>query len=203
MSAEDESSVEGQGEAILRIAPGTLLLSAPSLLDPNFMHSVVLMIQHDDDGAYGLVVNRPTDATLGELLPEHPALSTSDARIYGGGPVGLDTLQVLHRTPRVFPGGIAVGRGVFLGASLDDLVQRFEAAGPDAQRELRFVVGYSGWGAGQLDDELRSGSWVPRPLDPELVFSSDAPEVVWRKALRELGESGEGLASQPPDPSWN
>lgn len=194
-----------ESETTLRVRPGTLLLSAPALLDPNFMHTVVLMVQHDDDGAFGLVVNRPTDATLGELLPEHPELGGATATVHGGGPVGLDTLQVLHRAPDALRGGVALGSGVFLGAELEDLAALLatDAGRARATSAVRFVVGYAGWGAGQLDEELRTGSWVPRDLDVGLVFAADPPEVVWRRALRALGDSGLGLASQPPDPKWN
>ena len=186
----------------LIVTPGAFLAAAPNLLDPNFMHTVVLLVQHDEDGAFGLVVNRPTDATLGDLLPEHEELSGATAKVHGGGPVGLDTLQVLHQAPKALGGGVPIGGGLFLGADLDDLAAHL-ATGSRPPRDVRFVVGYAGWGAGQLDEELRSGSWVPRPLDPSLVFSDEASEAVWRRALRGLGESGAGLASQPPDPSWN
>lgn len=192
----------GADEAHLRLPPGTLLLAAPGLLDPNFMHTVVLLVQHDDDGAFGLVVNRVTDATLGDLLPEHEGLSGATAKVHGGGPVGLDTLQVLHRAPGVLGGGVHLGAGLYLGADLEDVAAHL-ADGPRPATEVRFVVGYAGWGAGQLDGELQDGSWVPRPLDPALIFSDDPGEVVWRRALRGLGESGVGLASQPPDPNWN
>ena len=186
----------------LRLAPGTLLLAAPSLLDPNFMHTVVLLVQHDDEGAFGFVVNRVTDATLGDLVPEHPELGESPVKVHGGGPVGLDTLQVLHRTPRRLEGGAPLGAGLFLGVGIDELAA-FLAEEREPLRHVRLFVGYSGWGAGQLDDELASGSWIPRTLDPNLVFAEGPSEAVWRRALRGLGESGAGLASQPPDPTWN
>jgi len=186
----------------LRMAPGTLLLAAPSLLDPNFMHTVVLLVQHDDDGAFGFVINRVTDATLGDLLPDHPELGESPLKVHGGGPVGLDTLQVLHRAPRELEGGAPLGAGLFLGVGIDELAG-YLAEAREPLRQVRLFVGYSGWGAGQLDDELANGSWIPRALDPKIVFSDGPSEAIWRHALRTMGESGAGLASQPPDPKWN
>lgn len=185
--------------------PGTMLLSAPALLDPNFMHTVVLMCQHDEDGAFGLVVNRATETRVGELFPDHPGLSGLDQRVRSGGPVARDTLQVIHRLPPELAsvsGGVDVGDGIRIGADLEALLGQPGAAAALADR-ARFVVGYAGWSAGQLEAEIETGSWLPLATSADLVFSADPDEEVWRAAVRRLGWGGASLAHVPPDPSWN
>ena len=187
----------------LRVAPGTLLLSSPDMLDPNFMHTVVLMFHHNDEGAFGVVINRPTGATIGDVLPDHASLGCSSIAVHGGGPVGLDSLQILHRAPQVLSGGIQLAGDLHLGAEIDEVGAFIEQKGAEAAGMLRFVVGYAGWGSGQLDAELATGSWVPCAADIDLVFSNAPSEDLWRRALRGLGGAGAGMASLPPDPSWN
>ncbi|MEM9799613.1 MAG: YqgE/AlgH family protein [Planctomycetota bacterium] len=193
----------------VRVDPGTLLLSAPSLRDPNFMHTVVLMCQHDEDGAFGLVVNRTGETRVKALFPDHPLLSSLDVPVRQGGPVGRDTLQILHRVPpRTAPddetalGGVELIDGLWIGGDLEE-VARFTGVADDPDALVRFVVGYAGWGEGQLESEIRIGSWLPLPATPELVFSRDDPEAVWREAMSRLGGGGPSLAHLPPDPSWN
>lgn len=193
----------------LRVATGSLLASAPNLLDPNFMHTVSLMCEHGEAGAYGLVLNKPSSLTLDRLLPEHPILGSHPLPVFWGGPVGNDTLQVLHRYPDVITGGYEVAEGLMLGGDLDEVAALFET-GPieAAMKGVRFVLGYAGWGAGQLESELAGGSWLPLPLDVELLFEGGAggeheQSAVWRKALRALGADGAGLAELPPDIGWN
>ncbi|MEM6570444.1 MAG: YqgE/AlgH family protein [Planctomycetota bacterium] len=192
-----------------RVEPGTLLLSAPSMQDPNFMHSVVLMCQHDDESAFGLVVNRPAKRTIDELFPEHPVLSDVRLSVRAGGPVGLDTLQVVHRVPVSGPGshvrdlgGVDLGAGVRIGADLDE-VARYARDAEDPDGFVRFVVGYAGWGAGQLESEIQIGSWLPLAATADVVFSKGDSEAVWRDAIGRLGHGGSSLAHHPPDPSWN
>ncbi|MEM9380246.1 MAG: YqgE/AlgH family protein [Planctomycetota bacterium] len=192
-----------------KLAAGTLLLSAPSLQDPNFMHSVVLMCQHDEESAFGLVVNRPAARTIDELFPEHALLSDVRLRVRAGGPVGLDTLQVLHRVPLSGPGshagdlgGVEVGADVRIGPDLDE-VARYVRDAEDPDGHVRFIVGYAGWGAGQLESEIQTGSWLPLASTPDVVFSKDDSEAVWRDAMGRLGGGGSSLAHHPPDPSWN
>lgn len=184
------------------VVPGALLVSVPQMLDPNFMHSVVLMVEHNDEGALGLVVNQRTDARLAELVEGHPFLDGFDHPIYSGGPVGRDNLQFVHCMPDEIEGGLHLDAGLYLGGKLPDLADALEsgAASPD---RLRFFVGYSGWAAGQLEDEFDTGSWVPAPADPGLVLHPQAGEPVWREALRGLGDAGRALSQLPPDPSWN
>ena len=188
-------------EMELRVAQGSLLAAGPDMLDPNFMHSVVLVCQHSPEGAYGLVVNRPAQITTRDVLSEHPVLGQVDAPLLIGGPVGLDTLQVLHRVPDRVPGGVQIAEKLWLGGDLDALgaYLRDEA---DAHEHVRMLMGYSGWGARQLEVELATGSWLPAPGDATSVFRSDA-ENLWRDVVRSLGASASGLEDQPPDPEWN
>jgi len=188
---------------MLRAAPGTFLAASPDMLDPNFMHSVVLMCQHDAEGAFGLVINQPAPVTVDDLLPEHPLLGKLAFPVFLGGPVGRDTLQFVHRVLDRISGGLPQTDGLWMGGQLEDLAQVISEDADEMADRVRLLVGYSGWGEGQLDGELRIGSWVPAPLDPGLVFEGQEPERTWRKTLRSLGEGGAGLSQLPPDVSWN
>jgi len=186
----------------LRIEPGSVIAAAPDMLDPNFMHTVVLIIQHTAEGAYGLVINRPASITVDKLMPDHPLLGREKFPIFAGGPVGLDTLQFVHRAGDEVPGGLDLGDGLFLGGELDALSKFLVDSGEKAQRFVRMIVGYSGWGGGQLDHELATGSWLPAALDPDWLFHAD-PQATWRRVIRSLGGEAAGLENLPPDVSWN
>ncbi|MEM7306096.1 MAG: YqgE/AlgH family protein [Planctomycetota bacterium] len=186
----------------LRVVPGTMLAAWPDLVDPNFMHSVVLMCQHNGDGAYGLVVNRATEVTTRALLPDHPDLGKVTFPVFLGGPVAHDSMQFVHTAPDEIPGGLSLDGRIWLGGDLASL-GRFIARDPDGARgRVRVFVGYSGWGSGQLERELKTGSWLPAPLSVEALFGDDQ-ESTWRSVVRSIGEEGEDLQNLPPDPSWN
>jgi len=186
----------------VELEPGTLLAAAPDMLDPNFMHAIVLMCRHAPEGAYGLVVNRPATVTLDVLLPDHPVLGRVRFPVHAGGPVGLDTLQFVHQVPREVRGGVPVAGGLYLGGELEDLSRLLARRGLQAARDVRAIVGYSGWGAGQLEGEIASGSWLPARLDRRWVFRSEEQRT-WRALVRSLGRQAAGLEDLPPDPSWN
>ncbi|MBK7643247.1 MAG: YqgE/AlgH family protein [Planctomycetes bacterium] len=184
------------------VETGSLLVAAPDMLDPNFMHSVVLVVQHSSEGAYGLVINRPSTITLDVLLSDHPILSHQPFPVHAGGPVGLDTLQFLHRVPEEVPGGTEIGAGLVLGGDLEALARYIERDPAAARENVRMLLGYSGWGAQQLEGELSRGSWVPAALQADWAFQSDG-HAVWRRVLRSLGRHAQGLEDLPPDVSWN
>jgi len=186
----------------LRVAPGSFLVSVPQMLDPNFMHTVVLVCEHGAEGAVGLVVNRPPSARIGDLLPEHPGFSELDIPVHQGGPVGLDTLQFVHTAGERIPGGLELPNGLYLGGDMQALGE-FLGNEKEPQRRVRVFLGYAGWGGGQLEEELQTGSWVPAPADPRLLFSAEPAEDIWRSSLRSLGIAGENLSQLPPDISWN
>ncbi len=189
----------------LRAEPGCLLAAWPDLQDPNFSHSVVLVVQHTDQGAFGLVLNRPLDATVDQLLPEHPVLGSLSTRVHLGGPVDHTRMQFLHCLGEELPGGHEVVPGLWLGGELEALAAKLSGGGADAEDGstpgVRLFVGYAGWEAGQLDKELAEGSWVPASFDPTSVFGPTG-EPCWRAVVRSV-EGGADLASTPPNISWN
>mgnify|MGYP001189968805 CR=1 FL=1 len=184
------------------VAPGTFLAAGPDLADPNFLHAVVLMCRHTDEGAYGLVINRPSELVAREVLQGHVELAKSAARMFVGGPVSLESLQVLHRAPARIQGGEELADGLWIGGDLDDIARYLLEAPADAERDVRLFMGYSGWGPGQLEFELAALSWLPAPGSLGSVFSLD-PKGVWRDVVRGLGPRFRPLADEPPDPNLN
>lgn len=187
---------------MLRAAPGTFLAASPDMLDPNFMHSVVLMCQHDDEGAFGLVINQPAPVTVDDLLPEHPLLGKLAFPVFLGGPVGRETLQFVHRVPERISGGVPLAGGLWMGGQLEELAQVIADDADGMTDRVRLLVGYSGWGKGQLDAELALGSWLPAPFVDGEIFERD-PELTWRRVIRSIGDGAQGLENLPPDVSWN
>ena len=200
MNSHSDSAMSGLSE--LKVAPGTLLAAGPDMLDANFMHAVVLICQHSDEGAVGFVVNRRIPYTTQQAFPDHPLLGEVDLPIYQGGPVQLDSLQFLHRVPDELPQSIPVTEDLYWGGNALALAAFLKRNGAAAVQSLRLLIGYSGWGAGQLEAELAAGVWLPAPGSAQVIFDSDL-ETLWRRVLRSLGPAAEGFSDQPPDPSWN
>jgi putative transcriptional regulator len=186
----------------LRVEAGTLLAAWPDMLDPNFMHTVVLVCQHSEQGAYGLVTNRSTKFKVKDLLPDHPTLGGSSFPVHLGGPVDHTTLQFVHVVPDSIPGGVSLDGRLWLGGDLDSLGSYVATSGKKALRKLRLFLGYSGWGAGQLEAELGTGSWLPAPPALDAIFGAPG-EPTWRAVVRSVGRETTELENQPPDVSWN
>jgi putative transcriptional regulator len=187
---------------VLRVEAGKLLAAYPDMLDPNFMHSVVLVLQHDAQGAHGVVTNQRTRLTVKELLPDHPTLGESSFPVHLGGPVDHNTLQFVHLVPDRIPGGLAIDGNLWMGGDLDALGRYLASRPGEAPGKVRLFLGYSGWGRGQLEGELGTGSWLPAPPSLEVVFG-EGGESAWRRVVRSIGQAGDGLDTQPPDVSWN
>jgi putative transcriptional regulator len=169
------------------VAP-TLLLSMPQMHDPNFEQSVVLLCDHTDQGAFGLVLNRPTTTAAAEVVTLDPPLDAGHGPLlWTGGPVEPERGWILlgAALDDVEPGDATeVAPGVFLSTSLD-VLRRVIQAPP---RRTRVLTGYAGWGPGQLDEELSSSAWLTVDIDPELIFDTPADEM-WDRAIRRLGVS--------------
>jgi putative transcriptional regulator len=177
---------------------GKLLLAGPTLLDPNFRRTVVLIVEHTDEGAMGLVLNRPSTATVGDAVPDLDWLTESEERVYVGGPVAPNGVIVL-----------AEWNDPDLAAVLVDDDLGFvpgEAPDPDqllnAVRRARVFAGHAGWGPGQLEDELAEEAWIIEPPTREEIFTLE-PTDLWAAVLRRKGHRYALLATMPPDPSLN
>jgi putative transcriptional regulator len=182
-------------------ARGHFLVASPRLLDPNFMHAVVLLCDHGPQGSYGVIVNRRGELTLSDLGSDAPLLKGRGDSVWFGGPVGVEQLQVLHGLGDTVPGSLPVLPGVRLGG--DPAVLKKQLGGKASKSApTKFVVGYSGWGARQLEGELREGAWVVCPASERLVFDGE-PSTLWRRVLRARGAPYADLADIPPDPTWN
>ena len=178
---------------------GTLLIASPALFDPNFRQSVVLLCEHGPQGSMGLVINRPTELVLTEAL-HHLSMAERDDVIYSGGPVQPDHLLILIRTDQQPTSSHHVFGDVYLGTDLPTLQSLVSQSVPD--EAFRGYAGYAGWGAGQLDSELASDSWLTMPADSKWIFDCD-PKVVWPELIRSLGPRYAFYATMPRDPSLN
>jgi putative transcriptional regulator len=168
------------------LAPG-LLLAMPQLADPNFSRAVVLMIEHSDQGSFGLVINHPSPIKASELLDslEMSWCGEDSAVVWAGGPVQPSTGWVLHE-PMVIAepgqGTIAITSNISLSTSPD----RLRAIANMPPRNVRLLLGYSGWGPGQLAQEMARGAWLHTDATPSLVFETP-PDEIWDTAMRSLG----------------
>ncbi len=179
------------------LAPG-LLVASPTLRCPFFHHTVVLLVDHDEDGTFGLVVNRDSDVSFAEIarqldLPPGPGSATPDVPVLTGGPVNPETGWVLFDpSNRPVPEeALLLGERLALSASMNTLKALGRPEGPE--RAL-LALGYAGWAPGQLANELRNGSWLPVPLDERIVFELPL-EQRWRHALASLGIDPARIAS--------
>jgi putative transcriptional regulator len=180
---------------------GRLLVATPVIGDPNFERTVVLLLEHNDEGALGLVLNRPTAVSVFEPLPEWDGLAASPPVVFVGGPVEQ---------------GAAIGLASVAGEDLDsadgfspvmgsigtlDLSRDPHDLGPDIDK-VRIFAGYAGWGPEQLEGELGADAWLVLDAVPDDVLSAD-PDDLWAAVLRRQGGDLQLLSYCPPDPSVN
>jgi putative transcriptional regulator len=177
---------------------GQLLLDSGMLRGSFFQRTVVLVCQHDAEGAFGLVLNRATGSNVGDMIVADLPDALKKFPLYLGGPVQPSALSYLHSDG--FIADANVMPNLNLGHSLDSLVEIGESMSPS--QKIRMFAGYAGWGAGQLEDEMKRNAWIKHPASLELVFDS-ATEQLWQRILREKGGKYRLLAQAPEDLSLN
>jgi putative transcriptional regulator len=169
----------------LSLAPA-LLLSMPQLVDPNFNRTVVLLCKHSEDGAFGLIVNRPLTTSGRVIINLEPPVSTDrELQIWAGGPVEPQRSWMLIGADPERDGtsGMRITDGLYLSTSPDLLRRLLE---PEPPPRARLVIGYAGWGPGQLEAELHASAWLMSDVDRDLIFDT-SPERMWEAGIRRLG----------------
>jgi putative transcriptional regulator len=173
-----------------------LLVASPGLHDPNFRRTVVLVTEHNEDGAAGLVLNRPTDAEVSDVVPQLESLVDDGDRIFMGGPVQPNGVLVLGEF--LDPADAAVP--LFGSLGFPSLETPEEVVPLTTRR--RIFAGYAGWGSGQLEDELAREDWILEQASNDDAFT-EAPDELWADVLRRKGGIYELVARMPDDPSVN
>lgn len=173
---------------------GRLLVASPRLVDPNFARTVVALLNHDEEGAMGLVINRPTELSVADHLPQWADRLASPPVVFYGGPVEQSVAI-----------GLGQGRDAEAGATPIagvSMINLTEEEGEEIKGAVRVFAGYSGWGPGQLEDEIDEESWIVTPGSSGDVFSL-SPDRLWAKVLKRQGGQIALLASMPLDPQMN
>ncbi len=182
----------------LKPSRGKLLVSEPYLPDPNFERSIILLCEHNENGSFGFVLNKPSMAMLGDVME---GLEKFEATIFVGGPVQQDTLHYLHSCEEVI-GATQITDDVYWGGDFDNLKFLINTKQIDPW-EVKFFLGYSGWSEGQLDAELDADSWIVSDrFNGGLVFETD-PKTMWKKSLESLGGRFSVYSNYPEDPRMN
>ena len=176
---------------------GRLLVATPALFDPNFRRTVVLVGEHGEEGAMGLVLNRPSEVTVGEAVPPLAVVADPDSRVHVGGPVQPEAVLVLAEFTDPSAAATIVVGDIGFASSEGDL----ESVG-EAVRRARVFAGYSGWGPGQLEAELEEESWLVEPAEGVDLFPEPGDDL-FSSVLRRKGGTYRVLALMPEDPSAN
>jgi putative transcriptional regulator len=178
---------------------GDLLISEPFLPDPNFERTVVLMCEHNEEGSFGFVLNKPSLLKYSDVIED---ANDFNASLYIGGPVQQDTLHFVHRAGGLIEDSVEIGQGIYWGGNYEQLQVLIDTKQLKPE-DFKFFIGYSGWGAGQLEMELKEKTWfVYNITTPSEVFDTD-PENLWKMVLNNMGGKYKMISNYPIDPRLN
>ena len=177
---------------------GKLLIAEPSILnDDSFNRAIILITEHTSSNSVGFILNRQLNYTIKDLLPD----INCNFNIYQGGPVEQDNLYFVHRVPSLIPESIEVSNGIYWGGNFESLKYLLNNRLLE-ENEIRFFLGYSGWGKNQLSKELNSNSWFVSENDSENIFSLEN-ESLWKNKLLQKGGKYKLWANAPSDINLN
>ncbi|MGG7036342.1 MAG: YqgE/AlgH family protein [Flavobacterium sp.] len=182
-----------------KLKKGNLLIAEPSIIgDLSFNRAVILLADHTDEGSVGFILNKPLKYTLNDLLPE----IESDIKIYNGGPVEQDNLYFIHNVPDLIPNSIEISDGIYWGGDFE-LTKRLLNSKAIKKKNIRFFLGYTGWDAEQLEDEIQANSWISTANIYQDKILEKSSGHFWKEKIIELG--GEYLiwSNAPENPMLN
>jgi putative transcriptional regulator len=183
---------------MIKVDKGILLVAEPFMKDVNFQRAVVLLCEHQDSGSFGITINKPTDKLVADYMD---GIGNYTLPLYDGGPVGKDHIHFLHKLPSHISNSTWVGEETYWGGDLE--AAKFVInSGLGNDSNIRFYLGYSGWGEQQLDEEMDEKSWLTVPSSGRLVFHQNKT-IIWKEAVRAMGNEYTPLLNYPLDPSFN
>jgi len=180
------------------LTTGVILISDPFLKDPNFLRTAVIICEHNAEGSVGFVFNKQFELGIGDLVEGLEGISFP---VYEGGPVQKNSIHFIHTCPDFIDEGTDIGNGIYWGGNFEQ-VRALLKNDSLTEKDIRFFIGYSGWGTNQLEEEVAEKSWIIRAGDSKLVFHSK-PELIWKDALKGLGGEYELMPNYPLDPQLN
>ncbi len=182
----------------LKPAKGRLLLSEPFMGDYYFGRSVILLAEHNQEGSFGLILNKPVSKMLNEVADDFPNLKTP---LYLGGPVEPNRLFFIHTLSDQVSDSIEVMKGLFWGGNMEDILELSQLKKLTPQNS-RFFLGYAGWGVHQMEDELKRNSWAVTKASAELILTTKS-DLLWKKLTRKLGSDYRLWDKFPVNPNLN
>lgn len=183
----------------IKPSKGMLLVAEPSIIgDASFNRSVVLLAEHSETGSIGFILNKVLDFTLKDLIPE----LNKGFKIYNGGPVEQDNLYFIHKIPDLIPESIEISNGIYWGGNFE-AVKELILEGLITDKQIRFFLGYSGWDAEQLQEELISNSWIVTPQKDTKDIIERPYRSFWKDKMVELGGNYMLWANAPENPGYN
>jgi putative transcriptional regulator len=180
------------------INKGNILISEPFLGDVNFERTVILICEHNEEGALGFVLNKPTVITLDSVIAE---IKEFEEFLYLGGPVQQDSLHFIYRNKEYLEGSVKLADNLYWGGNYEQLTDLINDKNLDPN-DFRFFLGYSGWSVGQLEDEMESKSWIMGEINSDEIFDTD-PNDLWRGILKGMGGKYKMYSNYPIDPRLN
>ncbi|SHJ70885.1 YqgE/AlgH family protein [Pseudozobellia thermophila] len=178
---------------------GKLLIAEPSLTgDVSFNRSVVLLAEHNEEGSVGFILNKPLEYFINDLVKE----ITIPFQMYNGGPVEQDNLYFIHRVPHLIANSIEISDGIYWGGDFEKIIDLINTR-VISENDIRFFLGYSGWSAYQLDQELSSNSWIVVKNDYQSDIINKSADAFWKEKMLELGGNYLLWSNSPENPSMN
>lgn len=177
---------------------GKLLISEPFMTDPNFKRAVVYLAEHNPQGTVGFVLNQKSGFLLSDLIDD---FENNEYQVYVGGPVGGDSLHFIHTLGSEIYDAVEVSKGVYWGGSFESLKLVF-ASRQILENQIKFFLGYSGWGSGQLENEIKQNAWMVTESKTEFIFA-DTEKLLWNDTIISLGDKFAPLVNFPEHPSLN